>query len=505
MKTLLLIGPVVLFFIFLLGMGFYIKRKEAAGRAKNFSKEYYIGGRSLGGFVLAMSLVATYGSVSSFLSGPGVAWERGFGWVLFASTQIVAAFLVLGVVGKKMAVLARKIDAVTIVDLVRHRYQSDLLANLCALVILIFFTTQMLGQFIGGAQIFAAVTDMSYREGLLFFAVVVIFYTTVGGFNAVAITDTACAVVMLAGMFFLGYAIITRGGGLENIMAVITDTSARAVATGSGYNMLDPTASNSLPLQLFVTQWMLCGVCTIGLPQSAVRCISYRDTRSVHRAMIVGTIVCGAMMIGMHLLGVLARGVITQPISELGGSTDAIVPLLISGYMHPLLAGFTIIGPLAATMSTVSSLLIAGSSAVVKDIYMHYKMEKKEEIDQKKVGRISIAITGVMGAATLLLAVHPPDIIVWINLFAFGGLETAFFWTLLLGFFWRRANATGAVWGLVGGLGAYCVTMALGIKLGSFHNIGIGIGTGLLFFLIGSYVGKAADEKVLRLFFPEKY
>lgn len=500
-----MLGPVVVFFLMLLLMGVYVRHRDASRRKENFSKDYYIGSRSLGGFVLAMSLVATYGSVSSFLSGPGVAWEKGFGWVLFASTQIVAAFLVLGVIGKKMAVLARKIDAVTIVDLVRHRYQSNLLANLCALVILMFFTAQMLGQFIGGAQIFAAVTDMSYTTGLCFFAIVVIIYTVIGGFNAVAITDTACAVVMLTGMFFLGYAIITEGGGIDNIMRVITDVSAQADAGKGGYNMLEPTASGSLPIQLFITQWMLCGICTIGLPQSAVRCISYRDTQSVHRAMVIGTIVCGAMMVGMHMLGVLARGVITQPISELGGSTDAIVPMLISGYMHPLLAGFTIIGPLAATMSTVSSLLIAGSSAVVKDIYMHYKNERQESIDQKKVARISTMITALMGVATLIMAINPPDIIVWINLFAFGGLETAFFWTLLFGFFWSRANSTGAIWGLVGGLAAYCITMALGIKLGSFHNILIGIGTGFIMFVVGSYVGKATDQKVLRLFFPEKY
>jgi sodium/pantothenate symporter len=189
---------------------------------KNYSKDYYIGGRSLGGFVLAMTLVATYSSVSSFLSGPGVAWEKGFGWVYFASTQVVAAFIVLGVLGKKMAVIGRRTDSVTVVDVIRQRYQSNTLAIISAVVIIVFFTTTMLGQFIGGAQIFSATTGLSYRAGLIFFAVVVVLYTTVGGFNAVAITDTACAIAMLIGMFCLGYAIISRGGGINNIMATIT-------------------------------------------------------------------------------------------------------------------------------------------------------------------------------------------------------------------------------------------------------------------------------------------
>lgn len=507
MDAFLRLSPVFVFFIVLLGLGFYIQNTSADAKAANFSKEYFIGGRSLGGFVLAMTLVATYSSVSSFLSGPGVAWQKGFGWVYYASTQVVAAFIVLGVLGKKMAVIGRKFDCVTVIDVVRARYNSNALANILAVVIIVFFTTTMLGQFIGGAQIFSAATGMSYVAGLIFFAVVVVLYTTVGGFNAVAITDTACAIVMLIGMFCLGYAIITKGGGLANIMQTVNDASAQAVATGEGFNMLSPTAESggvaTIPIPLYITQWMLCGVTTLGLPQSNVRCLSYKDTKSVHQAMMYGTIVVGAMMVGMHMLGVLSRGVLTS-IPE-GASTDTVVPTLITQYMHPFLAGVTIIGPLAATMSTISSLLIAGSSAIVKDIYLHHKEEKKEEVDQKFVGKISLAVTAVMGIVSVLMALNPPDIIVWINMFAFGGLQTAFFWTLVLGLFWKKANATGALVGSVGGLALYCVTMAVGFKISTFHNIIIGIVSGLVLFIIGSLIGKPTEEKTLKEFFPEKY
>ena len=120
MDVFMRMAPVVIFFVILLGMGLYIQKKSSDAKAQNFSKEYFIGGRSLGGFVLAMTLVATYSSVSSFLSGPGVAWEKGFGWVYYASTQVVAAFIVLGVLGKKMAVIGRKTDSVTVIDVIRQ-------------------------------------------------------------------------------------------------------------------------------------------------------------------------------------------------------------------------------------------------------------------------------------------------------------------------------------------------------------------------------------------------
>ena len=78
--------------------------------------------------------------------------------------------------------------------------------------------------------------------------------------------------------------------------------------------------------------------------------------------------------------------------------------------MMPILGGVTIIGPLAATMSTISSLLIAGSSAIVKDMYLHYKEEKHEEINQKFVAKISFAVTAVMGIAAVVMAINPPDL-----------------------------------------------------------------------------------------------
>ncbi|MBQ1407260.1 MAG: sodium/pantothenate symporter [Eubacterium sp.] len=493
--------PVVVFFVALLVMGFMISKKSADAAAKDFSKEYYIGGRSLGGFVLAMTLVATYSSVSSFLSGPGVAWNVGYGWVYYASTQVVAAFLVLGVLGKKMAVVGRKVDAVTVIDMIRARYNSEPLAIILAIVILVFFTTTMLGQFTGGAQIFSGALGIDYKLAMILFAATVIIYTTVGGFNAVAITDTACAIVMLVGMCFLGYAIMSNGGGYTNITNTINEMSATARATGEGNDMLNPYTA--APLGLFVTQWMLCGICTIGLPQSEVRNLSYKNTSAIHSAMIYGTIVVGAMMVGMHWLGVLSRGVLTS-IPE-GASTDTVVPTLIAQYMHPLVAGLTIVGPLAATMSTISSLLIAGSSAIVKDLYLHHKEAKGEVVDQGFVRKLSIGITFVMGLVAVLLGLNPPSIIVWINMFSFGGLQTSFFCAMLFGLFWKKGNATGALLGVIGGLGVYCVTMAAGWRIWGMHQIMYGVVVSIILYIIGSNIGKPIDDKTGRLFFPEKY
>jgi len=513
MQTFLVLAPVFVFLIVMLAVGFVFQKNSQKDRSANFSRDYFIGGRSLGGFVFAMTLVATYSSVSSFVGGPGVAWQRGFGWVYFAMTQVLAVFLVMGVLGKKMAVIGRKIDAVTVIDVIRVRYQSNVLANVGAVLIVVFFCATIVAQFMGGANLFAAtvkglLSDGSqavesgslfgavrtdYVAGMVIFALVVVIFTAVGGFKAVAITDTICAVVMLLGMSVIAYAILTHGGGLSGIMAVINQQP----------HMLEPTAGGRIPPQLFITQWMLTGVCTLGLPQSLVRNLSYKSSRDLHRAMIYATVVVGAMMLGMHLLGVLSRGIIHE--LPAGGTTDSITPHLIVNYLPPLLAGMAIIGPLAASISTVSSLLIAAVSSIVKDVYQHSIERRGEAVDQKKVGKFSTIATFLIGMTCALIAVNPPTVIVWVNMFAFGGLQTSFFWVFLLGFFWRKANFTGAIMAMTGGVFAYCYFMAAGIPLYGFHQIIVGIGVGLALFVIGSLAGKPNDEKVLRLFFPEHY
>ncbi len=110
--------------------------------------------------------------------------------------------------------------------------------------------------------------------------------------------------------------------------------------------------------------------------------------------------------------------------------------------------------------------------------------------------------TAFIGAVVFFIALTPPSLIWIINMFAFGGLETAFFWTLLLGLYWKKANRMGALLSMGGGTIAYCVTQFMGFKIFGLHQITIGITVSLLFFIIGSYFGKPTEKEVIDEFFP---
>ena len=135
--------PLLLFLLALL----FIARSEACKSGGDFIKSYFLGDRALQGFVLAMTLVATYGSVSAFVSGPGLAWRYGLGWVVFAAPQIITGFLVLGVLGKKMSLVSRRIGAITVIDVIVARFRSSALGAFLSLSLLFFFIAMMVGQF----------------------------------------------------------------------------------------------------------------------------------------------------------------------------------------------------------------------------------------------------------------------------------------------------------------------------------------------------------------------
>ncbi|MBO5604529.1 MAG: sodium/pantothenate symporter [Acidaminococcaceae bacterium] len=497
MENFLNLAPALLFLAALLYISYWVQQQSSEARSSNFVKDYFIGGRSLGGFVLAMTTVATYSSVSTFVGGPGVAWQIGYGWLYMAIVQMVVIFLVMGVFGKKISLIAKDIDAVTVIDIIRARYKSDALANMAAIFIVAFFCATMVAQFVGAAKLFEAVTGYSYMTGLTMFGIIVVIYTTIGGFKGVAITDAICAIAMMIGMGILFYCLLDKAGGYSAIMAHFRANDPA---------MLEPLSRGKMPISLYISQWLLVGVCTLALPQSVVRSISYKDTKALRQAIIIGTIVIGVVTIIATWVGVLCKGVLTNPsLAAYGGSVDNIMPRTIISVMSPFWAGVVIIGPIAATISTVSSLLLTSSSSIIKDVYMRHLEKSGKTLSNDGVKRLSMIFTILLGFGIYLISIAPPSVIWKINMFAFGGLETAFFWVMIFGLFWHKANSTGAICAMFGGVVAYCVTMALGFKVFSLHQITIGITTSLIFFFIGNAMGKMPDMETLKLFFPDKY
>ena len=176
-KILLLFVAIFLAIILLPLVTNRLSRTENHG---GFFEKYYLADRNVSGIVLAITLMSTYGSASTFLGGPGVAYKLGYGWVLLAVIQVITGYFVLLVLAKKFKSAAQKINAITISDYLRTRYQSKLVAYLSTLAMIVFLIAAMSAQWVGGAKLLKAFMGIEYKTGIFLISIIIIFCVVFG-------------------------------------------------------------------------------------------------------------------------------------------------------------------------------------------------------------------------------------------------------------------------------------------------------------------------------------
>ena len=475
--------PLVLYLLFVFGVAWYAYQKRSSGK---FLNEYYVGSRSMGGFLLAMTTVATYISASSFIGGPGAAYKFGLGWVLLSMIQVPAIWLTLGTLGKKFAMLARQTDSITINDLLFARYQNKIVVYLACLSLLFAFFGMMVVQFIGAGRLLETSLGLPYEWSIGIFALVIGLYTFIGGFRAVVLTDTIQGMVMLVGTILLLGATLMATGGIDNAMTTLNTIDPR---------LLTPTGvDDKLSATFMLSFWVLVCFGLIGLPHTAVRAMAYKDSRSLHQGILVGTVVMTVLVLGMHLAGVLARAVIPEL-----DVPDKVIPTLMMTVLPPFVAGIFLAAPMAAIMSSIDSMLIQSSSTLIKDLYLSIKPDAIH--NEHKIKRYSTTLTlGFTIILAIVAMLNPPDMLIWLNLLSFGGLEATFLWVLVFGLYDKKANATGAICSMVAGLTSYVIITYFKIALWDLHAVVPALVIGLIAFLVGNKMGqniKSPDRHLL--------
>ncbi|MGF1757556.1 sodium/pantothenate symporter [Photobacterium sagamiensis] len=468
-----LLIPLVIYLLAVFALALMTRRRSHS--ANGFLSEYLVGNRSMGGFVLAMTLAATYASASSFIGGPGAAYKMGLGWVLLAMIQLPAAWLTLGVLGKKFAIEARLHNALTLNDILYARYKNRGVVIFASLALLLAFFGTMVVQFVGGARLLQTVTGLPYSQGLMIFSITVGLYTTIGGFRAVVMTDTIQGIMMIIGTIALLAGIVHAGGSFGELITELHQIDPALVTPFGPDNFL------SQPFML--SFWVLVCFGVIGLPHAAVRCMSYKDSGSLHKGMVISTAMVAFLMLGMHLAGALGRAIVPDI-----ASPDQIMPTLMVTVLPPVVAGIFLAGPMAAIMSTIDSQLIQASATLLKDLYLNYINPKAAQGPEaeKRLPRLSLWITAIFSALVFVAATNPPDMIIWLNLLAFGGMQAVFLWPLVLGLYWQKASAAGAFASMITGLTCYIGLSVIKPDLAGLHAIVPTLAFGLIAFVLGS-------------------
>lgn len=414
--------------------------------------DFYLGGRKLGPLVTAMSAEASDMSGWLLMGLPGLVYLCGLAEATWTAVGLaVGTYLNWLIVAKRLRNYSSKIDAITLPDffLKRFRDNTKVLVIAASIMIIIFFIPYTASGFSTCGKLFSSLFGIDYHMAMVISAVVIVVYTSLGGFLAASVTDFVQSVIMsIALVVVLVFGINVAGGWnavAENAKSITDYLSLTSTTDGAG----GVVSYGAMPI-VSTLAW---GLGYFGMPHILLRFMAIGDAKKIktsRRVASVWVVIAMGVAIVIGMVG-LAMGKV-EPSLILADSETVIVAIasLLSKYgvVFALLAGIILAGILASTMSTADSQLLAAASAISQDIMVGaFKIKITPKV-KMLIARATVVLIAVLG---VVFAWNPDSSVFRIVSFAWAGFGATFGPLMLFSLFWKRTNKWGAMAGMISG------------------------------------------------------
>lgn len=470
------------------------------------TEDYFLGGRKLGGWVVALSAQASDMSGWLLMGLPGSVYALGTGqmWIavgLFLGT--VANWLIISGRLRRYTIVAN--NSLTLPAYFENRFHDKkrILLGISSVVIVIFFLVYTASAFASGGKLFSTVFGCSYHVSLTIGAVIILAYTFMGGFMAVCTTDFVQGMLMLVALVTVPVVAFALMGG--NVGAALEQTGV----TAENFLNVMKNGENNFSAVEIISQlaWGL-GYC--GMPHILVRFMAVKNQKELNKSKGIAIVWVAISLAFAVVIGVLGRAYLYPTILGAdGGSTEIVFIKMIKQVFTvdirlPIVAGLFLCGILAAIMSTADSQLLVTASSMSEDIYKGIIKRDASEDKVMKVSRYTVLAVAVLA---YLIAWDPNSSIMGLVSNAWAGLGAAFGPTVLMSLFWKRCNLQGAVAGIVsGGLTVIVwdyIPLIGGATLGAatgLYSLAIGFLISIVLIIIVSLCTKAPDASIVAEF-----
>ena len=452
-----------------------------AKRANKNSGEYFLGGRSLGPWVTAMSAEASDMSGWLLMGLPGVAY-----WCGIADAAWTAIGLAVGtyfnwlIVSKRLRRYSIKAgEAITLPEYFSNRFheKKKVVMTIAALFILIFFTVYAASCLVTCGKLFSTLFGFPYVSMMIVGAIFVLVYTLLGGFLAESVSDFMQAIVMIVALTVVVVVGTVKAGGLsaiENARSIpgffeffgmaVPDVTNGVQDSIAGEPLFSEPVKYGFLSVISTTAW---GLGYFGMPQVLLRFMAIRSEKELTRSRRIAIIWVVISLAVAVFIGVVGRTL--YPI-ELRTSVAAenVFILLSTKLLPPLLAGFVMAGILAATISSSDSYLLIAASAFSKNIYQGIFHKNATDKQVMNISRITLLLIAIVA---MVIAADENSVIFTIVSFAWAGFGATFGPIMLFSLFWKRTNRAGAIAGMVGGGTMVFIWKLLVRPLGGAFNI----------------------------------
>ncbi|MFS0671577.1 sodium:solute symporter family protein [Ornithinibacillus sp. 179-J 7C1 HS] len=460
----------IILFIYLIVItviGIYFYR-----RARQSESDYFTAGQSINTFVGAFAIFAAVASSSSLMGAVGSGVALGVPYFFTYAFGVIAImpfamFLISGQI--------RRSGAKTMPDFFNQRYGKSV-QIVSAVIVVIGMTFYMVPQLTASGLIGSYVLGIDYTTAVIVLGLGFTIYAALGGMWAITYTDLLQGAIMLVGIVVLAGFILVDHSGLSSLIS-----DALAVSPDFG-DITQPWMSY---FGLFIA-FLWFGIIS---PSVVMRNFASRDARTARRSAMWACLLYLTLFISGFM--VTSAGASLGIIETLERS-DMIFVSVIEHYLPPILGGIMLAGLMAAIMSSADAMLLAISAGIAHDIYKGHINKQASEKFITGLGLVVMIVASIIG---VIIAIDPPGLIAIMVGWVGGFLLSSFGFPLVLGLWWKRANSTGALVGMVGGALTFLI-LIIGQWLPTNAEPIIGAPVSLLLTVIVSLMTKPPSKEI---------
>ncbi|MCI5944308.1 MAG: sodium:solute symporter [Eubacterium sp.] len=427
MKLILLVA----YFALMVGIGLYC-RKHATD-----VNGFVLGGRSVGPWLTAFAYGTSYFSAVVFVGYAGqFGWKYGIAatWAGIGNA-IIGSLLAWVVLGRRTRIMTQHLDSATMPQFFGQRYGSQALKIVASVIIFIFLIPYTASLYNGLSRLFGMAFNIDYSVCIILMAVLTAIYVIAGGYMATAINDFIQGIIMLFGISTIILAVLKSKGGFLAALDGLARVSDETVSTAPGIfaSFFGPDPLNLM----FVV--ILTSLGTWGLPQMVQKFYAIRDEASIKKGTIISTIFALVVAGGCYFLGGFGR-LFSDQIDVVANGYDSIIPTMLQN-LSPGLIALVVILVLSASMSTLSSLVIASSSTLtidfLKDNFIKNMSDKKQVVFIRVLIVVFIAISAIIALVQYKSSV---TFIAQLMGISWGALAGAFLAPFLYSLYWKKTT-----------------------------------------------------------------
>ena len=458
----------IIYFAILIGIGFYC-RKHATD-----VNGFVLGGRSVGPWLTAFAYGTSYFSAVVFVGYAGqFGWRFGIAatWAGIGNA-IIGSLLAWMILGRRTRVMSQHLDSATMPQFFGRRFDSPSLKIAASAIIFVFLIPYTASLYNGLSRLFGMAFHIDYSVCIIIMAVLTAIYVIAGGYMATAINDFIQGIIMLVGIAAIVIAVINSKGGFTAALDGLARVTDESVSTTPGIfaSFFGPEPLNLL----FVV--ILTSLGTWGLPQMVQKFYAIRDEDSIKKGTFISTIFALVVAGGCYFLGGFGR-LFSDQIDVAANGYDSIIPTMLEN-LSPALIALTVILVLSASMSTLSSLVIASSSTLTIDFIRDVFFKKMRDERQVLIIRVLIVVF-IAISAILALIQYKSNVTFIAQLMgiSWGALAGAFLAPFLYSLYWKRTTKAACWVSFLFGCILMIVDMAIPSILPAFMQSPINCGS----------------------------